>query len=75
MNTHQKTYYPFVSSFDPCFPVQSKTYATPPNLYMGFQPANLAQFSPAEALKSGTLWKAFYDPYYNPREQLQGGAP
>lgn len=68
MFTLRKSWYPYVSPFDPCPPITCKTYSTPPNLYIGFQPANLPQFSPREALFAGTLWKAFYDPYYNPRE-------
>nr|WP_206702862.1 spore coat associated protein CotJA [Bacillus sonorensis] len=43
-------------------------YRTPPNLYLGFQPRGLPQFSPMEALKKGTLWPVFYDPYENPYE-------
>ncbi|MBL2480596.1 spore coat associated protein CotJA, partial [Klebsiella pneumoniae] len=39
---------------------------TPPNLYLGFQPPNLPQFSPKEALQKGTLWPVFYDYYENP---------
>ena len=42
---------------------------------MGFQPPNLPQFTPTEALRAGTLWKAFYDPYYNPFEKAKGGQP
>ena len=38
----------------------------PPNLYLGFQPPNLPQFSPKEALQKGTLWPIFYDYYENP---------
>jgi spore coat protein JA len=73
MNTHQKIFHPYSSPFDPCTPILEKTYSTPPHLYMGFQPPNLPQFSPMEALKSGTLWKAFYDPYYNDLEKAKGG--
>lgn len=73
MNTHHKTYFPYFSPFDPCKPIEAKTFSTPPHLYMGFQPANLEQFSLIEALKVGTLWKAFYDPYYSPYEQAKGG--
>jgi spore coat protein JA len=58
-----KEYYPFVSPFDPCPPMVCKTYVTPPNLYMGFQPMNLQQYSPHEALMQGTLWPALYSPY------------
>jgi spore coat protein JA len=75
MYTHNKTYHPFASQFDPCPPIPEKTYSTPPHLYIGFQPPNLPQFSPMEALKAGTLWKDFYDPYYNPRELAKGGLP
>ncbi|NRD80600.1 spore coat associated protein CotJA [Bacillus sp. BRMEA1] len=73
MNTHIKSYHPFVSSFDPCKPILEKTYSTPPHLYIGFQPPNLPQFSPFEALKAGTLWQAFYDPWYNSLEKATGG--
>ncbi|MEH7380821.1 spore coat associated protein CotJA [Bacillus sp. JJ1533] len=68
MFTTRKAYYPYVSPFDPCKPITRKTYVTPPNLYITFQPANLPQFSPKEALFAGTLWKVFYDPYYSPYE-------
>jgi spore coat protein JA len=75
MNTHSKTFRPFVSQFDPCPPILEKTYSTPPHLYLGFQPPNLPQFSPLEALRAGTLWKALYDPYYNAHEIAKGGQP
>lgn len=29
-----------------------------------FQPSNLPQFDPKDALKAGTLWKPLYDPYF-----------
>ncbi|MEW9501549.1 spore coat associated protein CotJA [Jeotgalibacillus marinus] len=61
-----KSYVPYHSPFDPCPPLQRKYYSTPPNLYIGFQPRNLQQFSPIEALKKGTLWTPFYDYYENP---------
>ncbi|WP_442594599.1 spore coat associated protein CotJA [Neobacillus sp. D3-1R] len=73
MFTHHKTYNPYVSPFDPCKPILVKTYSTPPNLYVGFQPPNLPQFSPQEALRAGTLWKPFYDPYYNTHELAAKG--
>lgn len=72
MYTHQKVYEPYYSPFDPCQPVIYKTYSTPPHLYILFQPENLPQFSPTEALKTGTIWKAFYDPYYSPYELAKG---
>lgn len=64
--TKVKTYVPYHSKFDPCPPIGEKFYSTPPNLYMGFQPADLEQFSAKEALRRGTLWPAFYDYYENP---------
>ncbi|MCM3598841.1 spore coat associated protein CotJA [Metabacillus idriensis] len=67
--TPVKTYKPFHSRFDPCPPIGRKYYWTPPNLYMNFQPPNLEQFPPYEALKKGTLWKALYDPYENPYKE------
>lgn len=72
MYTTTKEYYPYISPFDPCKPIRVKTYSTPPNLYLNFQPPNLPQFTPMEALKAGTLWKAFYDPYYSPYEKAKG---
>lgn len=72
MFTHQKVYQPYFSPFDPCPPITVKAYSTPPHLYIPFQPANLPQFSPAEALKKGTIWKVFYDPYYSPYEIAKG---
>ncbi|RUQ28265.1 spore coat associated protein CotJA [Peribacillus cavernae] len=64
-----KSYRPFHSPCDPCPPIGRKYYRTPPNLYMNFQPPNLEQFSPHEALMKGTLWKALYDYYENPYER------
>ncbi|WP_436710705.1 spore coat associated protein CotJA [Brevibacillus formosus] len=40
-----------------------KTYQVPPQLFMQFQPENLPQYSPMEALKLGTLWPALFSPY------------
>ncbi|WHX50660.1 spore coat associated protein CotJA [Paenibacillus woosongensis] len=54
---------PFVGPFDPCPPILCKTYSTPPQLFMHFQPLNLPQFSPKDALRHGTLWPALYSPY------------
>jgi glutamate decarboxylase len=75
MNSHYKTFQPYSSPFDPCPPIKIKTYSTLPNLYMGYQPPNLSQFTPGEALRAGTLWKPLYDPYYNPRELAREGNP
>lgn len=63
MYTNYKTWTPFVGPHDPCPPIRVKTYSTPPNLYMGFQPPNFPQYSPAEALRKGTLWPALFSPY------------
>lgn len=75
MYTHHKTYEPYVSPLDPCMPMKTKMYSTPPQLYLGYQPPNLPQFTPAEALKAGTLWKAFYDTHYGPSEKPREGDP
>ena len=56
-------YSPFTSPLDPCPPVKQKMYVVPPNLFMGYQPMNLPQFKPYDALKLGTLWPALYSPY------------
>lgn len=72
MSTPMKKWYPYVSPFDPCPPIKVKSYSTPPNLYMGFQPPGLPQFSAFEALRAGTLWKPFYDPWYGPYERPKG---
>jgi spore coat protein JA len=72
MNTHHKSYNPYVSPFDPCVPMTVKTYCVPPHLYIAYQPSNLPQFTPGEALKAGTIWKPLYDPYFNPFERTKG---
>jgi spore coat protein JA len=66
MPTTRKFYNPYVSPFDPCKPLKVKSYETPPNLYMGFQPPGLPQFDPKTALYKGTLWPALFGPYSNP---------
>lgn len=66
MDKSVRSYTPFHSPQDPCPPIGKKYYFTPPHLFMGFQPVNLPQFSPSEALKKGTLWPALYDYYENP---------
>lgn len=71
MSTPYKTYKPFIGPFDPCPPIKEKIYSTPPNLYMGFQPPNLPQFSPKDALYRGTLWLPLYDSYYSPYERAK----
>lgn len=61
--TNYKEWYPYVSPHDPCPPMKVKTYSTPPQLYLGFQPPGLPQFEIHEALRRGTLWKALYSDY------------
>lgn len=73
--TRMKSFQPFHSQFDPCRPIGVKYYSTPPQLYLGFQPPNMPQFSPKEALFRGTLWPVFYDFYENPYEAKRGGTP
>ncbi|MCA0970316.1 spore coat associated protein CotJA [Halobacillus litoralis] len=68
MYTPVKCYQPYYSPFDPCPPRTPICYATPPNLYLGFQQPNLPQYSLKEALYKGTLWPSLYDPY-----PLEGG--
>ncbi|WP_074011114.1 spore coat associated protein CotJA [Numidum massiliense] len=63
MFTQRKAYYPYISPFDPCPPQRVKTYETPPQLYMVYQPPNLPQYGPYEALKRGTLWPCLFSPY------------
>jgi spore coat protein JA len=66
MFTQRKFYKPYISPFDPCPPIRIKSYETPPQLYLGFQPPGLPQFSPREALFRGTLWPALFSPYTSP---------
>ncbi|WP_425288582.1 spore coat associated protein CotJA [Salibacterium halotolerans] len=61
--TQQKYYRPYVSPFDPCPPIRVKSYVTPPQLYLGYQPYNLPQYQPQQALYAGTLWPALFSPY------------
>ncbi|UJF34706.1 spore coat associated protein CotJA [Paenibacillus hexagrammi] len=63
MHSQFKEFPIFAGPFDPCPPIGCKYYNTPPQLYMGFQPPGLPQFSPYEALKIGTLWPALFGPY------------
>ncbi|RHW34702.1 spore coat associated protein CotJA [Lysinibacillus yapensis] len=72
MFTQFKYWKPFVGPFDPCPPIRIKSYSTPPQLYMTFQPPGLQQFAPTEALMHGTLWPQLYSPYPDPHK---GGHP
>ncbi|API93980.1 hypothetical protein J32TS6_05380 [Virgibacillus pantothenticus] len=74
MFTQYKYWEPYISPYDPCKPIKVKSYATPPQLYMGFQPYGLKQFStPKEALCHGTLWPQLYSPYPNPHKGGEQG--
>jgi spore coat protein JA len=72
MHTFRKKYRVYASPHDPCPPMTKKTYETPPQLYLGFQPYGLPQFPPAEALRLGTLWPALYAPYQSPYKDKYG---
>ncbi|RIX51872.1 spore coat associated protein CotJA [Paenibacillus nanensis] len=73
-NDQFRTYRPFIGPFDPCPPMTVKSYNVPPQLFISFQPPNLPQFSPYEALKHGTLWPALYAPYPGPSRKEAGEA-
>lgn len=68
MSVYRRVHYPYYSPFDPCPPIKAKVFSVPPNLFLGFQPPDLPQFTPMQALRTGTLWKVFYDPWYSPYE-------
>ncbi|WCN37074.1 spore coat associated protein CotJA [Aneurinibacillus uraniidurans] len=68
MHTFRKTYTVYNSPFNPCPPMTIRTYETPPQLYMTFQPPGLPQFSPAQAFHHGTLWPALFAPYESPHK-------
>lgn len=53
MQSQFRKYYPYISPFDPCPPIQVKLYNVPPHLFIAFQPPGLPQFSPYEALRKG----------------------
>ncbi|WP_102693782.1 spore coat associated protein CotJA [Rummeliibacillus pycnus] len=70
MFTQFKYWNPYVSPFDPCKPIRVKSYSTPPQLYIPFQPPGLPQYPTAkQALHCGTLWPDLFSPYPNPQEK------
>lgn len=70
--TQYKYWEPYISPNDPCPPMKIKSYATPPQLYIGFQPNGLPQYPTAkEALMHGTLWPQLYSPYPNPQKGMK----
>jgi spore coat protein JA len=58
-----RAYVPCIGPFDPCKPLPIRTYLVTPQLFIPFQPMGWPQYSPAEALRLGTLWPALYSPY------------
>lgn len=73
LHSQYRYYYPYVSPFDPCPPQRVKRYIVPINLFINFQPPNLPQFSPMEALKHGVLWPDLYSPYDGLGDQAKEG--
>ncbi|MFT8316878.1 MAG: spore coat associated protein CotJA [Sporolactobacillus sp.] len=73
MPSSRKWISPYVSPYDPCPPLRSVSYETPAQLYLGFQPPGMEQFSPAQALQHGTLWPRLYTAYTNPYLDKRGG--
>ncbi|WP_245207914.1 spore coat associated protein CotJA [Sediminibacillus dalangtanensis] len=74
MFSQRKFYTPYTSPTDPCPPIEVKSYETPPQLYLGFQPPCLPQYATAkEALYRGTLWPALYSPYESPYKRRDTG--
>lgn len=73
MNSQVRYYHPFVSPLDPCPPIRVKSFSVPPQLFITFQPPNLPQFTPFDALKHGTLWPALYSPYPADHERPEDG--
>ncbi|MDQ0058097.1 spore coat associated protein CotJA [Paenibacillus harenae] len=74
MKDDQVRYYaPYIGPFDPCPPIRIKSYNVPPQLFIPFQPPNLQQFQPADALRLGTLWPALYSPYSSKQSRIEEG--
>ncbi|WP_224726697.1 spore coat associated protein CotJA [Paenibacillus vietnamensis] len=73
MKDQVRYYKPFISPTDPCPPIRVKSYSTPPQLFIPFQPPNWPQFTPFEALKLGTLWPALYSPYQSKSNRSEEG--
>lgn len=69
--TQFKYWEPFISPYDPCRPIRVKSYSTPPQLYINFQPPELKQFEPKAALFHGTLWPSLYSPWPDPDPKIK----
>ncbi|WP_232698263.1 spore coat associated protein CotJA [Brevibacillus daliensis] len=63
--SQERFYVTFTGLCDPCPPRPVRSYVVPPNQYIRFQPPNLPQFSPSQALCIGTLWPLLYSPYHS----------
>jgi spore coat protein JA len=72
MSDQFRHYRPFIGPHDPCPPIKVKSYNVPPQLFISFQPPDLPQFPPHEALRKGTLWPALYAPYPDPMNAAKG---
>ncbi|MGG0667308.1 spore coat associated protein CotJA [Sporosarcina koreensis] len=59
--SYRGSYEPYNSPLDPCPPIRVKTFVLPPQLFIGFQPPGLPQFTPEQALRHGTLWPILAD--------------
>ncbi|SUA95235.1 spore coat associated protein CotJA [Paenibacillus thiaminolyticus] len=73
-HSQERYYIPFRGPWDPCPPLPYKTYVVPPNLFITFQPPNLPQFPPPQALRCGTLWPALFSPYRPKGRREEGTA-
>ncbi|ETI67406.1 glutamate decarboxylase [Neobacillus vireti LMG 21834] len=60
-----KKFRPYFSPFNPYTPIKLEAYSSPYNLYKGYQQTNLTHSPSEEILRAGTLWKPFYNPFYN----------
>ncbi|MCG7342599.1 spore coat associated protein CotJA [Sporosarcina sp. ACRSL] len=59
--SYRGSFEPWISPLDPCPPIRVKTFVLPPQLFIGFQPPGLPQFTPEQALRHGTLWPILAD--------------
>ena len=75
MNSHDKTYHPYLRSCAPSPPIRTQTYSNQPNLYRGFQQPNFSPFTHEEARRAGNLWNPLSVPYYHPHEPAWGHIP
>lgn len=74
MNSQTRYYKPFISPNDPCPPIKVKSFNVGPQLFITFQPPDLPQFNPFEALRYGTLWPSLFSPYESKNVRAEEGA-